>query len=124
MSRAMHSDIRYPHERACAECRALELCNCCGRPAPRDSRCTNGHCSRCHQAVCTAGGIGGPNHGSGLAEVREAAARGLEHTQSSMTMTHEAIALDTCKQLVQKGRSFSVSRIAEGWRFIVDKEGA
>jgi hypothetical protein len=122
MNGPLHSDSRFPHPVACEQCRVLGLCNCCGRAAPTSTRCTNGHCVHCHQTVCTPGGITSPGHGAGLPEVREAAARGFQHTYRSITIGGEAIALDTCKQLVRRGSKFSVDRIDEGWRFTVERD--
>ena len=38
------------------------VCVVCGGPAPRESRCTNGRCNRCHVTHCTPGGATSPGH--------------------------------------------------------------
>lgn len=53
----------FPHAVACPDCRDSKVCNFCGAPDPR---CTNGRCMKCHDGVCTPGGLDGPGHGSGL----------------------------------------------------------
>lgn len=43
----------YPHEGACPHCRAIRVCNACGKSIKTDAgRCTNGRCTSCHSTVC------------------------------------------------------------------------
>lgn len=44
-----------------------------------------------------------------------------EAVVKQVAMQHERLALDTCKQLVQQGRSFSVDRIHDEWVFTVQE---
>lgn len=70
-----HSELRYPHEPACSECRTLRLCNVCGSPATIDQRCTNGRCGSCHSVVCTSGGATDSGHGFGERSAAELQAK-------------------------------------------------
>jgi len=40
----------------------------------------------------------------------------------TITLSDERIASDTCAQLVRQGRNFTVSKVADGWRFEVFDE--
>lgn len=55
----------YPHEGGCPCCREQGRCNVCGAQIQASTRCSNGRCLRCHDRVCTPGGIAGPGHGYG-----------------------------------------------------------
>lgn len=61
VARRVHSGD-YPHEGGCLGCRRMKVCNICAEPWGHN-HCTNGRCDRCHNAVCTPGGVTSPGHG-------------------------------------------------------------
>ncbi len=55
----------YPHEGGCPVCRALKVCNYCGKSVAFDTgRCTNGRCGPCHAKHCAGKAAG--EHGYGV----------------------------------------------------------
>lgn len=69
----------YPHVGGCEGCHAERVCNVCGADTRKDrGRCTNGRCTTCHVAVCTAGGDTSPGHGYGSVGQAHALAREYE----------------------------------------------
>jgi hypothetical protein len=49
------------------------LCTNCGKRTDPASRCTNGHCTKCHAWCCTPGGQTSPGHGLRVFAVEDAA---------------------------------------------------
>lgn len=47
-----HPVAPLPHGAGCAECLKLQMCNECGKPAPKKIRCTNGRCRKCCGRFC------------------------------------------------------------------------
>ena len=130
MSRAHHTDIPFPHAGGCVECRGLEICNCCGFPAPKAIRCTNGHCTHCHQIVCTPGGITYPGHGHGSRDSRVEQAQLMLKQRSAKRRERRReliisakLAQNLCADLLAKHADFTVVHIAgSGWHFDITED--
>lgn len=124
MSRAHHTDIRFPHPARCIDCSALGLCSLCGLPATASECCGNGRCVPCHQAVCSPGspmrgphGIGTP----GAAEL-QAVMRAHGRLPRNFIIPEERAASAVCQRLVALGSRFICEQRDLVWHFTIDTE--
>jgi len=58
MNHESHNPSVFPHGVSCPSCREALICNHCGGPALKTTRCVNGRCPSCCSRYCNHYGPG------------------------------------------------------------------